>query len=238
VARLDVALDRTSILAGDRVTVDARFVDPRDGKPLTPDQAGVRFNPPRRVTATFYHGQLDADAVVVELQPVGFGHYRGSVSLAGPQVWSLQVDATRDNGPGSRVSLASAVVAQAAFAASDGHRYLLQLTSEPASPVAGQPVTLRLAFVDATSRQPLPEGVNLSEELPDSIDVALFLGNGDLSQAREMHACTLRPDGAGRGVYTGGLTLDQPGGWSAQISFALGGQAVRALAGSIQVGAP
>ena len=235
-ARLDVSLNHSSILAGDAVTVDARFVDPATGQPIVPGETDVAYQSPASVSATFYHGQIGPGDVVVALQPAGYGHYRGSATLTDPTAWSLQVDATRENAPGSRASIASAVAVQAAVTGSDGRRYMLRLTIEPASPLVDRVATVRGAFVDAELGTSLPDGVGLAGGTPASIDAGFFLGSGDLGQAREVISVTLRP--AGHGAYAATVSLDQAGGWTAQVDFAQGKRAVYALAGTVQVALP
>jgi hypothetical protein len=236
-ARLDIAVDRTNMLAGDTVTVDARFVDPGSGTPVTSGQKNVDFEPPAKVTATFFHGQQGPGDVVVQLHADGFGHYRGSAVLNDAAVWSLQVDATRTNAPGSRAEIGGAVTVQSAFAGTDGRRYLLQLTTDPTAPVAGESTTVRVAIVDADSGTPLPDGVELTGGTPASLDAAYFRGMGDPGQSPlEMVSTELQS--TSHGVYSDHLTFDTGGSWTLQINVRVGDHAVSVLAGAIQVSAP
>jgi hypothetical protein len=230
-ARLDATVDRASILAGDTVTIEARFVDPRSGMPVAPGQRTVRYDPPSTVTATFYHGEIGQGDVEVKLQADGYGHYRGSVVLSDPAVWSLQVDATHENAPGSRAEISGAVTVQAAFAGTDGRRYLLRLTTDPASPVAGHATTIRVAFVDAERGTPLPGGVALADGTPASLETAFYLG-----QSGGMTSTTLQPDG--HGMYAGQLTFATASDWTAQINVRIGDKAVSILTETVRVAAP
>ncbi len=235
-AQLDVSVDRSSILAGDSVTIDARFVDPRSGQLVEQAQKDVQFDPPTQVNATFYHGQIGTDDVVIPLQQVGYGHYRGNAVLKDPKVWSIRVDATRANAPGSRATLTNAITVQAAFPGTDGRRYVLKLTTDPAQPPTGKETTVRVAFVDAEQGTPLPDSVDLTDGAPTPIDAAFFLGMGDPGQASAMTSLTLHP--ARHGRYEGTVTFKKAGSWSIQINSRAGNQAIPIPAGTLQVKTP
>ncbi len=235
-ARLDVSVDRTSILAGDAVTVDARFVDPGNGRLVQPDQTSVHFESPTQVTATFYHGQIGTDDVVVQLQRVDYGHYRGSASLKDPTLWSLRVDATRENAPGSRAEISNAVSVQNAFAATDGKSYVVEMTTDPAHPVLESDTLVRVSLIDPASGSPMPDGVELTGGTLKSVEVAFFRGTPATGQASEMTSLTLRP--AQHGSYEATTSFDATGSWDVQISLNQDGHATSTLVGSVQVVTP
>ena len=235
-ARLDVSVDRTSILSGDMVTVDARFVDPGNGRLVQPDQTSVRFESPTQVTATFYHGQIGTDDVIVQLQQVDYGHYRGNAELKEPTLWSLRVDATRENAPGSRAEISNAVSVQNAFAATDGKRYVVELTTDPVQPVLDADTLVRVSLIDAESDSPMPDGVELTGGTLKSVEVAFFRGTPATGQASEMTSLTLRP--AQHGSYEATTAFDATGSWEVQISLNQNGRATSTLVGSVQVVTP
>lgn len=235
-ARLDVTVNHSNILSGDTVSVDARFVDPSSDKLVQSGQTSVRFEPPAQVIATFYHGQIGPGDVSVQLGQVGYGHYRGSAVLTDPTVWTLQIDATRDNAPGSRAEITNAVVVQTALMATDGRRYTFKLTTDPTQPRLGKATTVRVALVEAESGSPMPNGVELTRGSPATVEAAFFRGTPATGQASEMMSVTLRP--ADDGSYEGTITLDASGSWTVQINFSRGGHAISTLAGSIEVTTP
>lgn len=156
-----------TIAVGDRVTIEARFADPASGKMVEPGREGVRYEPPARVTAILT--PKIGGPVSVVLDATGYGVFRGHVILPWPGNWAVQVVADWPDGQRRGARANGPVVVQAAFAGSDGRRYLLRLATAPAEPVAGQPAIVRASFVDAESGAPLPAGVALGDGLPGQI---------------------------------------------------------------------
>ncbi len=143
-----------------------------------------------------------------------------------PGNWSLRVVAEFPDGARRSIQLENAVTVQAAFAGTDGRRYIMLVTADPARPIARQPATVRAAFVAAESGAPLPEGVTLVDGLPDKLEAAFFARVGVTS-------VTLTPVGHGR--YEGKATLWSVESWTARISFlAAGDRAVSFVAGVLQ----
>lgn len=227
-ASLTASVSPKSILSGDRVTVEARFVDPRSGATVVPGPGNLRYDTPDRVIATFSRGSSRDDDVTATLAPVGYGVFRGTAALTGYGAWDLVVNAERANAPGSRATVQGAITVQPAFTGTDGRRYVLTLTTDPPKPVVNQPAAIRAAFVDARTGAPLPDGVTLQGGLPATLDAAFF-GVG-------MQSVTLRP--TGHGVYTGTRALWAAGNWTARAGFTVGGTRYDIVAGTVDVTAP
>src|SRR5207248_2369686 len=95
VAAIALGARPKAIVAGDQVTVEARFVDPATGTTLEPGRRAVRYEPPARVTATLSQGQAadPAKDLTITLESAGYGVYRGVATPRRAGNWSLGVTA-------------------------------------------------------------------------------------------------------------------------------------------------
>jgi hypothetical protein len=208
-AAMAVAANPGTIVGGDAAAVELRFVAPGTDRPVGPGQPDVRYDPPARAWAALVqrHGTGDDDRTV-GLAPAGHGVYRGTVALPSPTSWgdgswSVRAVAEWPDGVRRRATLEDAVVVQRAFAGTDGRRYILEVATNPAPPVVDRPAAVRLAFVDAETRAPLPAGVSIAEDLPRDAEVAFFGAGVNSEDLRR----------AGHGVYEGEVQLWAPGPW-------------------------
>jgi hypothetical protein len=76
VAGIVVSASPATVLAGDPLGVEVRFVDPATGRTLTPDQPDVLFAPPARVFAVISQTADPNQGLTIELDPVDYGAYR------------------------------------------------------------------------------------------------------------------------------------------------------------------
>jgi hypothetical protein len=208
-ARLVVSVDPTSIIAGQPVTIEARYVDPLSGEPVRKGDGSLRFDPPDSIQATLSTGSGNGDRVTVALAPDGYGVYRATVNVPRDAVWSVEVVATTQGQPNRRAGIDDAIAVQPAITGTDGRNYLLRVSTEPAEPTSGTPVTVMARFVDAETGVPLPEGVDIQGGLPSRI-VATFYHGG-------MTSAILNE--AGHGSYRGQADFFEPGDWNVQLSF-------------------
>jgi hypothetical protein len=207
-AEMAVAVGPNTVVGGDAVAVELRFVDP-SGRALAPGQPDLRYEPPARVTATLEprHG---GERQTLELAGAAHGVYRGSLALPAPSghgegVWSARAVAEWPDGLRRRAALDDAVVVQRPLAGTDGRRYVLQVATDPPRPVVDRPATVTAALVDAETRAPLPPGVDPVGGLPAAVEASFYGASG---------ATTAELQPVGHGVYTGALRgLWSPGGW-------------------------
>jgi dipeptidyl aminopeptidase/acylaminoacyl peptidase len=195
-------------VAGDAVTLEARFVDAA-GRTVEPGQADVRFEPPAHVVAILSRGADPNDRQTVPLDPASYAIYQGSAILSAPDSWSpgslsVQVIAEWPDGLRRRAFVRDAVVVQPAFVGSDRRRYVLRVTSEPDPPVAEQPALVRIAFVDAETGAPAADGPQPVADLPALKD-ATFFGDGGFTRQQLAEV--------GQGVYEGEVRLWSAGTW-------------------------
>jgi hypothetical protein len=214
IASMEVAVGPNTVVGGDAVAVELRFADPASGRTVEARQAGVRYEPPARVTATLLQRHARGEDRTVALDPAGYGVYHGTVVLPSPASWSdgswsARVIAEWPDGLRRRAALEDAVVVQPSFAGTDGRRYILQVTTDPTRPVVDQLAAVRAAFVDADTRAPLPAGVTLADAMPDAVEAAFF-GDGVTTE-------DLRP--AGHGVYEGNVRVWSSGAWRVWASL-------------------
>jgi hypothetical protein len=203
-----VAVGPSTIVAGEEVAVELRFVAP-DGRAVAPGQPDVSYEPPTRVVAALEprHG---GEGRALELAGAGHGVYRGSLALPAPAsygegAWSARVVAEWPDGLRRRAGLDDAVVVQRPLEGTDGRRYVLQIAADPARPAVDRPATVTVALVDAETRGPLPAGVVPVGGLPEEVEASFFGGSGATT-------ADLRP--VGHGVYAGRLRgLWSPGAW-------------------------
>lgn len=211
-AKLDVSVNAASVVAGDPVTVEARFLDPATGEVVRSGQDDVRFTLPDHVQATFSRGVTSEEGVTIVLTQAEEGVYRGAALLPAAGSWSLDVTVRTSGEPLRRAGIAAAVVVQPALTGSDGNRYVLRVTTDPATPAANVPFTVRAAFVDARTGAPLAKGSSLLNGEPARIDISLMPTNGS-----GVTTATLEP--AGDGSYAGTAKVWQPGRWTIQADF-------------------
>ena len=116
---------------------------------------------------------------------------------------------------------------QPSFVGSDAGRYILELTSDPPRSSVDRPARLRAAFVEVSTRLPMPASVALADGMPDAIELSLF-GFG---------AASAQLNRVGHGVYEGEARLWAPGAWRAWASLRRANRpAENYLIGSLQVG--
>jgi hypothetical protein len=217
VAGITLSASPSAVLAGDALGVEVRFVDPGTGRALAPDQSDVQFAPPARVSAVVSQGADPDRGLILELQPVEYGVYRGSAAAPSPTSWSqgtftLQAIAEWPDGLRRRTLLQDAVVVQPAFAGSDGRRYLLRVSSEPTQPVVDQPARVAIEVVDADTGAALPDGVSLLGDLPGFVDATFYADRGGGVMVRRLGS-------VGPGAYAGSVGLFSPGPWRVLVSL-------------------
>jgi len=228
-AALTASVNRTTIVAGDTVTVTARFTDPATGTPVNPEMTSARYTPPASVIASFCRNSQSGCGAPVPLTSAGFGRYRGALPLTDAGSWSLRVlaDWGRDDTPNRQALIENAVTVQAAFTGSDGNRYVARLTTDPGQPVARQAAMLRVAFVDAARGTPLPQGVTLFGGLPPTLNANFFAGG--------MYLLETLP-ARGHGIYIGPVTLGVSGSWRVAVDVPVGNGATNSVpVGAVQV---
>lgn len=228
-AKLDVAVSADSVVAGDPVTVEARFLDPKTGGVVREGQEGVRFAPPDHVQATFSRGTDGEQDVTVVLTRAEYGVYRGAALLPAAGTWSLDVTVRTSSEPLRRAGIEAAVVVQAALAGGDGNRYVLRISTDPARPVADEPFTVHAAFVDVATGKPLTKRDGLLNGTPDEIAIALSPPDGS-----GVTTATLEP--TGDGSYAGTAKVWRAGRWKIRADFHGDGANGSTPAGVVEVG--
>jgi len=173
----------------------------------------VQFEPPARVFAQVDGGNGPPTTVSMDL--ADFGVYRGTFAAPAPNSWSLgtfNVQMTAEWPDGSRRATPpqDAFTVQPALPGTDGRRYILRVTSQPAQPVADQPATVRVAFVDAESGAPLQDEMILSGGPPASVEAAFYGGGGFTKPP-------FTP--VGKGAYEGQVRLFSPGSWRVIVTL-------------------
>lgn len=228
-ASFEIAISKPSILAGDPVTVEARFVDPKSGEVVREGQDGVRFTPPDHVQATFNRGSDRTKDVQIVLTQAEYGVYRGAALLPAAGAWSLTVTSRTDGEPLRRVSEASAVVVQTALFGSDGNRYALRITTDPQKPVRDQQFAVHAEFVDTRTGASIPDGVTLPSGAPDTIRISLLPANGG-----GVTTDLLLPNGDGS--YSGTAKVWLAGVWQINADFDGDGVAGSVPVEAVEVG--
>jgi hypothetical protein len=217
VAGIAVSASPATALAGDPLSVEVRFVDPGTGRTLMPDQSNVLFTRPARVFALISHAADPNDGLTVELDPVEYGLYRGTISAPSPTNWSrasftLQSVAEWPDGLRRRTLVQDAVVVQPAFTGSDGLRYVLRVVSEPTQPAVDQPVQITVDVVDAETSAALPDDVTLFGGLPTFVDASFYADRSGGVTIRRL-------DSVRRGAYASSVSLFSPGTWRVIVSL-------------------
>ncbi|MDQ6674244.1 MAG: lactonase family protein, partial [Chloroflexota bacterium] len=217
VAGIVLSASPVTVLAGDPLGIEVRFVDPITGRTLTPDQSDVLFAPPARVFAVISQAADPNQGLTVELDPVEYGVYRGNASAPSPTNWSrgsftLQSVAEWPDGLRRRTLIQDALVVQPAFAGSDGRRYALRVTSEPTQPALDQPAQVAIDVVDAETRAALPDGVSVFGGLPAFVDATFYADRTGGVTIRRLDS--VRP-----GAYAGSVNFFSPGPWRVLVSL-------------------
>jgi hypothetical protein len=199
-----------TVLAGDPLGVEVRFVDPGTGRTLKPDQSDVLFAPPAGVFAVISQTADPNVGLTVELDQVEYGSYRGTVSAPSPTNWSrgsfsVQSVAEWPDGLQRRTLVQDAVLVQPAVTGSDGRRYILRVTTEPAHPVVDQPVQVETSAV-------VPNSVTLFGGPPPVVDATFYAD-------RSGGAIVRRLDSVRHGEYVGSISLFSPGPWRVLVSL-------------------
>jgi hypothetical protein len=230
-ATLAASVDRPTIVAGDSVTIGAQFMDPNSDAPISHALSSARYEPPATVTAFLCGSNGSACGQPTSLVSVGYGQYRGNVTPAESGNWSLQVLATwnRDDVPNRQARVENAVTVQPAFTGTDGRRYIVTVTTNPAQPTVKQPATVRVAFVDAARGTPLPEAVELFGGLPTTMQ-ANFYANGNAGfTLHDLQA-------SGHGIYSGDIIPWASGGWRVDLGVPIGnGVTITVTVGAMRV---
>ena len=130
--------------------------------------------------------------------------------LTAPGAWDVRVQTERAGEPNRSASLLGAVSVQSAFQGTDGRRYLLQTSSDPAAPVADQDFIFSVAFVDAVTGAALPEGVDI-QTWPARQDGRIVLR---LQAASPPRICSHRARRLRRLAH-----LFNAGSWTASVNF-------------------
>jgi hypothetical protein len=223
------SVNPTAVTAGDRVTIEARFVDPQSGNVVTPGQQGVRYDAPTSVTATLCPPEQGngCQSTPITLTQATYGVYRGDTTAPDAGVFTVQVTAHwADGSYRSAVPPSGPLTVQPAFKGMDNHRYILKLSADPAQPVVNQEATLRATFVDADTGAPLPENVSLVDGLPAELEADLFAPAG-------VSGRTLKS--VGHGVYQGPVKLFSAQTWTVRISFTdANGKLITFASGTLQ----
>jgi hypothetical protein len=141
--------------------------------------------------------------------------YRGSVVVPVPKSWSqgtfsVQVTAEWPDGSRRATPAQDAFTVQPALPGTDGRRYILRVTTVPEQPVAEQPAVVRIAFVDADSGAPFPDGISLAGGPPALVEGSFYSSSG-----------FTRPSYTpiGGGVYEGQVRLFAPGTWRVMVTL-------------------
>jgi len=213
IAAMVVHTSPNTVVSGDTLALEARFVDPTTGSPLEPGQTGVEFEPPAHVFALVSSG--NGPATTVQLDLADFGVYRGSFIAPVPNSWTLgtfNVQMTAEWPDGSRRGTPAhdAFTVQPALPGTDVRRYILRVTSQPEQPVADQPATVRIAIVDSESGAPLQDETTLSGGAPAVVDAAFYGGGGFTKPP-------FTPIGGG--VYEGQVRLFAVGPWRVVVTL-------------------
>ena len=213
----------TRLIADQPTQLEVRFVEPQSG--LAPD--AMSFEEPSWVTAHVV--RADAD-IATELQRAELGIYRGTFTLPPPKsgsngAWSVQAVAQWPDGHRSRVELREALFVRPSFIGSDGHVYVLDVTTEPAKLRMNEDGQVRAAFVDAVSGAALPQEVELDLTLPERLELDFF-GTGSSSRWLDV---------IGHGVYSGQVRLWTGGDWRVWAAIPREGVTDTLLVGSVSV---
>ncbi len=210
-ARMDVSISASTVLAGQPVTVELRYLDPVTGEPIVEVNNDVRYDEPDHVRALVTDRNTNEPVQTIVLARSATGVYRGAAVLPGVGIWSLQVVAETADEPSRYVTLRDAVVVQPTLMGDDGRRYMLAV--EVADPPARieQDALVRVAVVDAETGSPLPDDVQLVDGMPDEM-----VGSATL-EARAVTSATLAA--ISHGMYEGHCTFFAAGRWQIAVNF-------------------
>lgn len=210
--------------------IEIRFKDPVTGDLITGPRPDVRFDPESIVSVTFHHVSGDVDDVLLILRRDDDGVYRASVTLDVPGDWDATVTVTPAEGGPWSVRLSKAINVTEALAGDDGRAYVMTLDWQPDEPGRSEPVTFTVHSVDAESGEPMSEGVELADGMPEEVDVVISKPRGAL--------ITVDLTPTDHGVYQGTGEIWGTGGWTLQLSFPLPEtrEYIRIDAGTIEVG--
>jgi hypothetical protein len=230
-AALTASVNTSAVIAGDTVTIEARFTDPTSGLPITPRMHGIHYAPPVTVTAAFCLNHMTACEPRIPLTNTAYGVYRGSAMLMAAGQHTVQVAAIwdRDDLPNRQITVENAVTVQPAFTGTDGRRYIAMVGADPEQPIAKREATLRVVFVDAARKTPLPDGVELFGGLPKLLNLDCVYGDGGGYSLVPLTA-------VGHGIYAGPAILWMPGNWRIGLQAPVGNGVVSSVPiGAIRV---
>lgn len=226
-AKMSVSVSAASVMAGDPVTIELRYLDPKTGEPLTGDTDGVRYSEPGNVRALLSKNSSNTTAQTIVLVRSEYGVYRGAAVMPEAGSWSVQVIAESDGQPGRYASLRDAVVVQPVIMGEDGRRYMLSVTLVEPPARAQQETRVRISIVDAETGAPLPENVDLAGGMPEE------MAGSALLELRAVTSADLTP--VSHGVYEGSFNFFAAGRWNLSVNFPQDGSRSGGIAAGVVV---
>jgi hypothetical protein len=226
-AKMSVRVSVASVMAGDPVTIELRYLDPRTDEPINEDTDGIRYSEPGHVRALLSKNSSNATEQTVVLARSSYGVYRGAAVLPAAGNWSIQVIAELDGEPNRYASLRDAVVVQPVLMGNDGRRYMLSITPVEQPVRSQQESRVRISIVDAETGAPLPADVDLAGGMPEKMDGSALL------EQRAVTTASLTP--TSHGVYEGSFTFFAAGRWNISVNFPQDGSRSGGIAAGVVV---
>lgn len=226
--RVELDVSEPFPAAGEQVRFTVRFVHPASGAPVSDATGDVRYSSAAGVTLTLSNPGV-ADVIAFPSQ-TSASTFEAVLPLEALGVWQVTANVSYPDGTRWSQTRPGLIEVLPSFTASDGKRYQLRLSTEPAQPVVEALTALRLTLVEVERGARLPEGVELASALPERIDIIFMRENGSPKAGRV--------ELTGHGLYEGETTFYFAGRWRAALSLGLsidGSSPLRVNAGTFQV---
>ncbi len=175
--RLSVVATGETIPAGKAFDMAVRLLNPFDGQRMTEVLPSVRLDENATVILRLVHAEGAAEDVILIGNRTGLGWYTANAALLETGFWNAEVTVSEEDGAAWEFTIEEIFQIVPSWEASDGRRYMLDVQVEPAQPEVDQPAAISAHFVDVDSGRPLPENVELTGGVPDTVRV-VFDSNG------------------------------------------------------------
>lgn len=204
-SRISVVATSETIPVGQSFDMAVRVLNPVDGQRLTEELDSVRFDENSTVILRLIHEEGAADEVILVANQTDLGQYSASTSLLATGFWDAEVTITGVSGVSWSVTIDKVFQIVPSWEASDGRRYILDVSTDPERPTVDQEVAVSARFVEVNSGVPLPPGVDILGGFPEMIRIVFDSDGSGVANA----ALLVGEDG----VYTGEEVFWQAGDW-------------------------
>lgn len=206
--RAVLAVEPISAWPEDEVTVRLTFLAP-DGNPLTPEQAGVRFDPTTSISVLLSSG---AAQQLIVLGQSAYGVYSADVQLNEPGIWDAVATINAAGVAHWTIEQPGALVVRSGLRGSDSMTYWPAVITQPDPLQAGVTSQLTLRFVDLINGELLPTGVTFAQGVPTVIRLSFIDDTG----AVVLESVLLR---AGPGLYTSLISTPPEGRYRLRVEL-------------------